>query len=111
VLIPAGTSFSPTIIYGDVQTGNLTINNGATITIQNNKKLNVCKDFNGGGANAIVTGGRVVMNGTAVQNFSGISQIDTLELDNSTGYNISGTTAIQYRLIPKKGVLTLQGEH
>jgi hypothetical protein len=109
VIIPAGTSFAPTIIYGDVQTGNVTIDNAATITIQNNKKLNVCKDFSGGGANAIVTGGRVVMNGTAVQNFSGISQIDTLELNNSAGYSISGTTSIQYRLIPKKGIFNTTG--
>jgi hypothetical protein len=109
VLIPAGTSFSPTIIYGDVQTGNVTLNNGATLTIQNNKKLNVCRDFSGGGANAKVSGGKVVMNGTAVQNFSGISQIDTLELNNSAGYNITGTTAIQYRLIPYKGIFNTTG--
>jgi hypothetical protein len=109
VLIPAGTNFSPTIIYGDVQTGDVTINNGATLTIQNNKKLNVCKDFSGGGANAIVSGGKVVMNGTAVQNFSGISQIDTLELNNSAGFSITGTTAIRYRLIPSKGIFTTTG--
>jgi hypothetical protein len=109
VTVPAATPYSPSIIYGDIQVGNLTLASSVNLSIENNKQLLVCKNLQGGGANAFVKGGKIVLNGTVAQNINGAVRIDTLLLINNLGASINNTTEIQDRLILKTGNLTTTG--
>lgn len=108
VIIPSGTPNSPSILYGDVQIGQLTMNANTTVTVQKSYQLNVCKNIIGG-PNASVSLGKLVLNGSAAQTISGGLIADTLILQNALGLTTIGLTQLKSRLVLKSGNLTNNG--
>ncbi|MFN8286280.1 MAG: DUF2341 domain-containing protein [Chitinophagales bacterium] len=90
---PVGGLF-PTIGLAAIQVGNLTVQDGATITVNNNS-LSVCGNLDGGtSGNAVITGnanGSLVLNGTInQQDISGKLQLNTLRVNSSAGAVLQG---------------------
>ncbi len=99
VLIPASPSggFFPTIGLASIQVGNLTLEDGASLTV-NNLPLNVCGNLTGGAIGiALINGnanGRVVLNGTGAQLVDGQFEINTLRINNSSGVQMQAGAAL-----------------
>jgi hypothetical protein len=119
ITIPGSLSRYPEISSSSTfGVGDITIANGASITINSSAVLNVCGNVSsGGGSGSVVTGsGRLVLNGTSQQTIAGKLNINTLRLHNSTGAmlgvssSVSVNTALELRqgqLSTTNGTLTL----
>ncbi len=82
------SSFDPVIPSSfTASTKNLTISTGGVLNIDAGGKVNVKGAFNN--SNDIVGDGKVVLNGTANQNVTGVGTTNNLELDNSNGATIN----------------------
>ncbi len=98
VVIPSAPSggLFPTIGLAAIQVGNLTIQDGATITVNNNP-LSVCGTIDAGSAtNAVIAGnaaGSLVLNGSGNQQLSGKLQVNTLHLNNGAGATLQAGAA------------------
>jgi len=90
VLIPSspanGNNF-PVISAASYNVGKLTVQDGASITVNNTQSLSVCGDFIGGASTgSSITGtGRVILNGTGNQSLSGKSTFQTLQVNKASG--------------------------
>lgn len=98
-LIPASPSggFFPLIGLASIQVGNLTLEDGASLTV-NNQPLNVCGNLTGGLIGiALINGnanGRVVLNGSSAQVIDGQFEINTLRINNATGVQMQAGAAL-----------------
>ncbi len=99
VIIPSSPSggFFPLIGLASIQVGNLTIEDGASLTV-NNLPLNVCGNLTGGVIGiALINGnanGRVVLNGSSAQAVDGQFEINTLRINNSAGVQMLAGAAL-----------------
>ncbi|MFN8288050.1 MAG: PKD domain-containing protein [Chitinophagales bacterium] len=99
VIIPSSPSggFFPLLGLASVQVGNLTIEEGASLTI-NNVSVSVCGNFTGGAIGVAVingnTNGRLVLNGTGPQIVDGQIELNTLRINNSTGVQLNAGAAL-----------------
>ncbi|MFN8288226.1 MAG: PKD domain-containing protein [Chitinophagales bacterium] len=93
---PVGGLF-PTIGLASIQVGNLTVQDGATITVNNNS-LSVCGNLDGGtSSNAVITGnanGSLILNGSSNQQVSGKLQVNTLRLNNAAGADLQSGASV-----------------
>ncbi|MCS6934858.1 MAG: PKD domain-containing protein [Chitinophagales bacterium] len=91
--LPAGGPVYPVIQSSapDVTVGNITVQANASITIQGNRKLNVCNNWTGGSGNpsAILGTGMVVMNGSAAQSMNGETNFNNLQINNNAGVSVA----------------------
>jgi subtilisin family serine protease len=108
VIIPSGTPNNPSVLYGDVQIGHLTMNANTNITVQNAHQLKVCKNIVGS-SNATVSLGKLTMNGSVAQNITGGLIADSLILQNALGLTTTGLTQLKSRLVLQSGNLTNNG--
>lgn len=74
---------NPPVITGSVSCRNLTINPGATLTINATGVLEVCKDVTNNGSLNCIAGSRVILDGPASGTYSGLQNLD----GNLTGTN------------------------
>ena len=87
----------PNISGADFSVGNIDVSNGVIITVQNGRKLNVCRDMTSGtGSGAQVNGGTLTFMGSTGQNLSGIVNADHLVLNNTSGLTISNAATSVY---------------
>ncbi|MFY7991366.1 MAG: hypothetical protein ACOVO3_11575, partial [Fluviicola sp.] len=70
-VITTASSFQPVLTPGTYNVRDITINAGATLTIQNGATLNVCGNFTNNGNLVCQPGSTVVFVGTGVQNITG----------------------------------------
>jgi|GEM_PF-191628 len=79
----------PSITGTDITVGNIKIADGAIITIQNDQRLKVCKNINGGNTSgSIISGGRLELMGTSKQYISGKITSTFVLLNNVSGTEI-----------------------
>ncbi len=92
VLIPTtpanGNNF-PIIGTVSISVGDLTVQDGASIAVNNTKTLSVCGNFTGGTstASSITTNGtgKLIFNGSGTQTFSGRASFPTLNINKTSG--------------------------
>ncbi|MDW8418312.1 MAG: hypothetical protein RML37_02765 [Chitinophagales bacterium] len=92
--VPVGGNF-PVISTADVTVGNINVQQGANVTINAGRVMNVCGNWQGGASsNATVSGdGKVILNGSALQTISGNTRVNNIQLHNTAGANLaSGST-------------------
>ncbi len=97
ITIPASLARYPDIASSATfGVGDVTIANGASITINSSAVLNVCGNISsGGGSGAVVSGnGRLVLNGSSQQTISGNLTVNTLRVDNSTGALLASSSDV-----------------
>ncbi len=83
---PIGGLF-PVINAASPSVGNITVQDNATITIDPTKTVSVCGTWTGGSSSAsqVLGGGKVVLNGSGVQQLQGRTEFQTLQLNNPSG--------------------------
>ncbi len=74
--IIAPAAFQPSLPAGTYSVRNLTINTGATLTVQNGATLQICGSFTNNGTIVCQTGSTIEFTGTGVQNVSDAGAID-----------------------------------
>ncbi|HRG88649.1 MAG TPA: hypothetical protein PLW44_06475, partial [Chitinophagales bacterium] len=117
---PIGSNF-PVISGASAQVGNITVQSGATISIDNARTLSVCGDFTGSStatASTVTGAGKVVLTGSAAQAVSGRTTFSTLQVAKTggsvatvqSGSNLSVTTALELASgnLTNSGNLTLK---
>ncbi|HLP20879.1 MAG TPA: PKD domain-containing protein [Chitinophagales bacterium] len=79
--------FFPNLNNGSAQVRDITVQQGATITIDASHSLSVCGNWTGGntGTSTIAGGGIVVLTSTSAQLISGQTQFTTLRVNKSSG--------------------------
>jgi|GEM_PF-1033819 len=112
-IIPAGTTFSPSVLSGAVNTNDLSIASGVVVTIASGAQLNV----NGNLANAgsVVSDGQLVITGAGTHNLTSTGTINNLTINAATGatipagnlVNITGTLIVSTGTLTTNGNLTL----
>ena len=88
VLIPSGISNMPVITGGNAAVRNITINSGATLTIQNDGFINVAGNTTNNGN--LTNNGTFTLNGTIDQSFPGgttgvVAKMNVLEINKNSG--------------------------
>lgn len=96
-------------IGGNVTCGNLEVQTGSTLTINNGFTLNACGNVSGTGA--ISGPGTLNMNGTSARTLSGSATISNLRIDNSNGVSMAAgaNVKISNTLKLQSGALTTTG--
>ena len=103
VIIPSGTPFQPSInSLGIVH--NITINSGATVTVQPSSFLNIYGNYTSSGT-LTAPAGVVAFRGTAIQTIGAINAGTFLV--NGAGVTLSGTMTVGTSLILTSGNITL----
>ncbi len=86
---PIGTPIYPVIGSGSISVGDLTVQDGASIAVNNTQTLSVCGNFTGGSstASSITTNGtgKLIFNGSGTQTFSGRASFPTLRVNKTSG--------------------------
>jgi hypothetical protein len=91
--IPFGTTYSPAIAASDSGfIGNLTLANGAVVTLNSNAVLNVKGNFANNGS--IAGTGTLRMNNTSAQTITGTGSVNNFELSNSLGASIGASSML-----------------
>jgi len=114
-IIPSGLTNYPLIGTATFTVGNLTIQSGATITVNAPLGgLNVCGNLTGGTTtDAVVTGtGELRMVGNATQTISGKINLNTLRILTSTTaitVNVTGNISLNKALVMDKGKVANSG--
>ncbi|MBS1595487.1 MAG: hypothetical protein JST90_14315 [Bacteroidetes bacterium] len=97
------------VLTASAQVSNLTISSGAQITVNSGQSLSLCGNWTGGATTAatISGGGRVVLNGTTAQTFTGNTSLNTLTVNKTAGTTtISGTVNVNTALVLTRGNVT-----
>ncbi len=90
--------------------GAIQIPQGKTLNIANNVTLELSGDIlNSGNILAAGLNSQVILNGIYTQNFGGNNQLALLEVDNSEGVTLTGSTSISNALTLTSGTLTTGG--
>ena len=111
------TSGSPVISASDINVGDITLGDGATLTLTGHN-LSVCGNWTGGTSTngAVVGTGTAILSSSGAQTLNGNSQFNILQINNSNGVslasraNISISTGLQLntgQLNVSAGTLTL----
>ena len=110
--IQAGTPFSPTVNIAGLTVGNITLVNGAVLTLAND--LTLCGNLTGSGTtlySGVAGPGKLIMKSTpsVLQTISGKTRfVGALRIDNSAGVRVNyGSTQVVNALELKTGVLTV----
>ncbi|HRQ21380.1 MAG TPA: T9SS type A sorting domain-containing protein [Ferruginibacter sp.] len=110
VIIPTGMANYPVLTTNTNVAGSVTIQNGASVTINSGAALAVH------GANFTINGtlannGSIRFNGTAAQTFGSgtgtITAMHTLEMNNTTSLSVDKNLAVTGALLPNAGTITL----
>ena len=86
----------------------MTVNSGATLTINNSGILTAIGNFNNNGS--LNNNGKIVLSGIANQTFPGpglITAMDTLQINNTSGVTLNKSITIQKELKPTAGIISL----
>lgn len=86
VIIPSGLSNYPIVTSGTYQIKNITIESGATVSLNSGSNLQVSENIQNNGS--IVGIGNLTLNGTIPQSLSGVGFYNNLSLSNSNGITI-----------------------
>jgi hypothetical protein len=108
VIIPNGLSIYPLLTTITPTALSITIESGASLTINNSGALLLKGNLINNGT--IVNNGRIELCGTTVQTFPGpgiISAMDTLQINNLAGVTINKSFDVHKELRPTKGILSL----
>jgi hypothetical protein len=110
VALPAGLSIYPIVTPGQIAyTKNITIEPGASLTINSGGGLISSGDFANSGT--LINNGTIKLNGTGNQSFPGnglISAMNTLQLEKASGVvNLNKAIEINSELMPTSGTLAL----
>jgi hypothetical protein len=110
VTLPAGLSIYPVLIAGQIAyTKNITIEPGASLTINSGGDLTSSGDFANSGT--LINNGTIKLNGTGNQSFPGnglVSAMNTLQLEKASGVvNLNKAIEITSELRPTSGTLAL----
>jgi hypothetical protein len=96
-IIPSGTTYAPVLSSASGTTRNLTIASGATLTIGSGLNVAVKGDMNIAGN--ISGNGKVVLSGTSAQAIAGIGNVNSLELNNTSGASISASSRVTVKKV------------
>jgi hypothetical protein len=104
VIIPISSVYPVVSAAGTI--GNVTVNEGAQLTLNSN--LSVCGSLTGGASTAanILGTSHLVMTGTTLQSISGITDVNYLEVNNTSA---SGVGAYGVTLTINKALILTQG--
>ena len=109
VIIPTGVAFTPVINPGtNAICANITINAGATLSINNTSTLTALGNFINNGT--LTNNGKIELAGTTNQSFPGpgtITDMDTLQINNTAGITLNKSIDIAKELRPTSGILSL----
>jgi surface protein len=115
VLIPSSPlgGLFPLIDLAPYSVGNITIEQGATLTLNNLGQLFVCGNFVGGvsaSADVLGTNGKVTLQGSGTKTITGKINFSTLIVKSGAGtYTNTGDITIAKMYVPQTGVFTNSG--
>lgn len=109
---PSGTLF-PTIGLATFTAGDVTVQQGATITINGAGGLQVCGDLNGTGSGGTIAGNStngVILTGSSAQSISGTLSVNALKVNNTgSGVTVSGNLNVNTSFVMLDGDFTNSG--
>lgn len=101
VTIPTGLSRYPSISTKNIQVGKMTMGTGTRVKLLG-KDLSVCKNWNSSSLSGTMTyvsgSGKVIFNGTVLQDLYGNVQYDEVTFNNAAGVKINLPTATNVRV-------------
>jgi hypothetical protein len=108
VIIPSGTSFSPTIDLPNATVRNITINSGATLTSTNNVAFNIYGDFVNNGTYTD-NGANVSFLGSTSQGVTNMASSKNLTVNNSSGVVLNSDLTVTGAITLTSGTLNSSG--
>jgi hypothetical protein len=107
VIIPSGVSNMP-VINGGASSKNLTVQSGATLSINATGTLTLAGNFDNSGT--VTENGTVVFAGSTSQSSNGVSPYANLTINNGSGVTLSSNTIVNGILTLTNGVLNSSGK-